>query len=134
MKGSFQAGGRARAGARSSVAMLCVLVLSILALGRSAWAQMVNSADTVRRGHDLAAVARATCHRVAVDQRSAPILAPPAPSFDAIAQRADSSADALGNFIVSTRRTPEHPTAMPNPHLSQYQVDQVVAYILSLRK
>jgi hypothetical protein len=36
----------------------------------------------------------------------------------------------LEHFIITTR----HPTSMPNPYLLEYQVQEVVTYILSLRK
>jgi cytochrome c551/c552 len=108
--------------------------LSLLAIAAPAGAQMVNSADTARKGHDLANIACSNCHQVAVDQRAAPVLATPAPSFDSIAQRTDINADALEHFITSTRRSSDHPTDMPNPYLLEYQVQQVLTYILSLRK
>ena len=108
--------------------------LTILPIADPAWAQMVNSADTARKGLYLAAIACSTCHKVAVDQRAAPVLAPPAPSFDSIAQRPDLNADVLEHFITSTRRNVDHPADMPNPYLLEYQVQEIVAYILSLRK
>ena len=95
---------------------------------------MVNSANTVRKGHDLASIACSNCHQVAVDQAAAPVLPNPAPSFDSIARRPDIDADTLEHFITSTRRNLDHPTDMPNPYLLEYQVQQVVTYILSLRK
>jgi mono/diheme cytochrome c family protein len=118
--------------AKSGFASLAAL--SSLLLAGPAWAQMVNSANTIRRGHDLASIACANCHQVAVDQRPARVLAAPAPSFDSIAQRPDINADVLQHLITSTRRNVEHPAGMPNPYLLEYQVQQVVTYILSLRK
>ena len=123
-------------------AFIALAALSILTIAGPAWAQMVNSADTARKGHDLATVACSNCHQVAVDQRVAPVLAPPAPSFDSIAQRPDLNADVLEHFITSTRRNVDHPARrnvdhpadMPNPYLLEYQVQEIVAYILSLRK
>jgi hypothetical protein len=38
------------------------------------------------------------------------------------------------HFIITTRRSVDHPTSMPNPYLLEYQVQEVVTYILSLRK
>jgi mono/diheme cytochrome c family protein len=125
----FRARDRATVGAFRSLA-----ALSILAIADPAWAQMVNSADTARKGHDLATIACSHCHQVAVDQRATSVLASPAPSFDSIAQRSDINADRLEHFITSTRRNLDHPTDMPNPYLLEYQVQQVVTYILSLRK
>jgi hypothetical protein len=70
----------------------------------------------------------------ASDQRFMPVLQPPAPSFDSIAQRNDTNADSLRTFITTTHRGLDHPKGMPNPYLADYQITQVVAYILSLRK
>ncbi len=74
------------------------------------------------------------CHVAAPDQAHKPILNPPAPSFESIAQRADISADSLENFITTTHRGLDNPNGMPNLSLVDYQVKEVVAYILSLRK
>jgi mono/diheme cytochrome c family protein len=115
-------------------AFALLATLSILAIANPARAQMVNSADTVRKGRALATIACANCHQVAVDQRSTSVLASLAPSFDTIAQRPGVNADVLEHFISTTRRNAEHPTDMPNPYLLEYQVQQVVTYILSLRK
>ena len=115
-------------------AFIALAALSILTIAGPAWAQMVNSADTARKGHDLATVACSNCHQVAVDQRAAPLLARPAPSFDSIAQRSDINADVLEHFIITTRRSVDHPADMPNQYLLEYQVQEVVTYILSLRK
>jgi mono/diheme cytochrome c family protein len=125
----FQTKARAMAHAFTLLATLFAL-----AMAGSARAQMVNSANTARKGLFLATVACSTCHQVAGDQRSVPVLAPPAPSFDAIAQRQGINEDALEHFIATTRRSPDHPNSMPNPYLLEYQVREVVTYILSLRK
>jgi len=97
----------------------------------SAFAQ---PADDVRKGHDLAAIVCANCHVAAADQRFKPILNPPAPSFESIAQRPDTSAESLEKFMTTTHRGLDNPAGMPNPYLMDYQLKQAVAYILSLRK
>jgi hypothetical protein len=76
----------------------------------------------------------AFCHVAAQDQANMPILNPPAPSFESIAQRTDISANWLENFITTTHRGLDNPSGMPNPSLLDYQVIQVAAYLLSLRK
>jgi mono/diheme cytochrome c family protein len=124
-----------RARERATVRALASLAaLAISATAGPALAQMVNSADTARKGHQLATVACANCHRVAVDQHAAPLVVPPAPSFEAIAQWPGINSDVLEHFITTTRRSADHPTGMPNPYLLEYQVREVVTYILSLRK
>jgi cytochrome c1 len=114
-----------RAALLSSVA-LCV------AMG-SARAQDATAGD-IRKGHDLASTVCAICHVGAPDQAHKPLMNPPAPSFESIAQRKDINADSLRKFITTTHRGLDSPVGMPNPDLMDFQVKDVVAYILSLRK
>ena len=100
----------------------------------SASGQETTSADDLRKGHQLAIMVCAFCHVAAPDQARMPILDPPAPSFESIAQRTDISADWLEKFISTTHRGLDNPSGMPNPSLLDYQVKQVAAYLLSLRK
>ncbi len=115
---------------RTALTWLAVFWLSVF----SAWSQEGNTADEVRKGHQLAAMLCANCHVAAPDQPFMPILNPPAASFDSIAQRKDLTADWLQNFMTTTHRGLDNPKGMPNPYLADYQVKQVVAYLLSLRK
>ena len=100
----------------------------------SAVGQETTSADDLRKGHRLAIMVCAFCHVAAPDQARMPILDPPAPSFESIAQRTDVTADWLEKFISTTHRGLDNPSGMPNPSLLDYQVKQVAAYLLSLRK
>lgn len=100
----------------------------------SAQGQESNSAAELRAGHQLAAMLCGTCHVAAPDQPFAPILNPPAPSFASIVERKDFSAEWLQNFLATTHRGLDEPNGMPNPYLADYQVKQVVAYLMSLRK
>ena len=92
-------------------AFIALAALSILTIAGPAWAQMVNWADTARKGHDW----RQSLVRIATRWRSI-------------------NADVLEHFTITTRRSVDHPTSMPNPYLLEYQVQEVVTYILSLRK
>lgn len=100
----------------------------------SAWGQEGNSAAEIRAGHQLAAMLCGTCHVATPDQPFMPILNPPAPSFESIVQRKDLNADWLKNFLTTTHRGLDMPNGMPNPYLADYQVKQVIAYLMSLRK
>jgi cytochrome c1 len=64
----------------------------------------------------------------------APILNPPASPFASIVQRKDFTADWLRNFLTTTHRGLDEPNGMPNPYLVDYQIKQVIAYMMSLRK
>jgi len=62
-----------------------------------------------------------------------PILRNPGPSFAAIAARPSTSEATLRAYLM-TRHPDMGPAGqMPNPRLVDYQIDEVVAYILSLR-
>lgn len=109
-----------------------LLVLSVTV--GAARAQQPQNADDIRQGHQLAAMLCAQCHVAAADQRFMPEINPPAPPFATIAQRPDLSADWLKTYLATTHRGLDNPKGMPNPYLADYQVRQVSAYLLSLRK
>jgi mono/diheme cytochrome c family protein len=100
----------------------------------SACAQDATVADDVQQGHHLALVICVYCHVAASDQESEPILKPPAPPFAAIAQRPEVNAEFLRAFLATTHRSLEAKKGMPNPELLDFQIRQVSAYLLSLRK
>ena len=93
-----------------------------------------GTAEDVRQGHQLAVLLCANCHVAAPDQPFMPILHPPAPSFESIVQSKDFNVAALEKFITTTHRGLDNPNGMPNPYLMEYQVKQVIAFLLSLRK
>jgi mono/diheme cytochrome c family protein len=64
---------------------------------------------------------------------NAPILHPPAPAFDKIAQRKEMTVETLRKFLLTTHRDVNAPNGMSNPQLTQSQIDQLAAYISSLR-
>jgi mono/diheme cytochrome c family protein len=100
----------------------------------SAWGQQGNTADDVREGHRVALAVCAICHVAAADQPNKPLRHPPAPSFESIAQRKDINADSLRNFLTTTHAGVDNPRGMPKPEIADFQVKQVIAYLLSLRK
>lgn len=110
------------------------LVGLVLAAGSAAGQDNENTAKEVQDGHHLALMVCAICHVAAPDQRSDPILRPPAPPFATIVQRKDFSAEWLKNFLATTHRGLDTPAGMPNPQLADYQVQEIVAYMMSLRK
>ena len=100
----------------------------------SAHAQDASATDDVQQGHRLAIIICANCHIAARDQPFEPILRPPAPPFESIAQRGTTNADSLRTFLTNTHRDISNPEGMPNPQLLDFQIKQVSAYLLSLRK
>ncbi len=107
------------------------LVLAFV-LGGVAAAQ--EGKDEVAQGHHLATLICSACHVAAPDQNFEPILRPPAPPFASIAQRSNVTADYLRTFLTTTHRDISNPNGMPNPQLLDYQIKEISAYILSLRK
>lgn len=98
----------------------------------SAWGQ--DAAEDLRQGHQLATMLCGNCHLAAPDQPFKPELKPPAPSFQSIAQRKDVNEQTLQSFLSTTHRGLDAPKGMPHPYLADYQVKQVIAYLLSLRE
>ena len=111
------------------------IVIGILLVG-PALAQQAETLDSaeVQNGHRLAATICAICHVAAPDQRFLPELAPPAPSFASIVERKEFNADWLTHFMTTTHRGLDIPSGMPNPELMDYQIREIIAYMLSLRK
>jgi mono/diheme cytochrome c family protein len=113
--------------------MSIVMIALWLGFG-PAFAQQGTRADEVSKGHHLAVMICSICHLAAPDQARLPRLKPPGPSFASIAQRPGTDEQSLTTFITTTHRGLDKPAGMPNPDLAPYQVKEVIAYILSLRK
>jgi mono/diheme cytochrome c family protein len=106
-----------------------------------AWAATMTHAQSgprsgpqLQRGHDVALSQCSACHVVARDQESPPLLRNPAPSFQSIAARPETTEKSLRHFIASTHWDLKTvPITMPNPELSAADATAVVRYILSLK-
>jgi hypothetical protein len=109
---------------------ISVLMIALAVLGSSALAQERSDAQ---QGKRLALRICANCHLVAPDARQ-PILQPPAPSFESIAQRSTTTADYVRRFLTTRHRDLSDLQGMPNLELSDYQIEPLTAYLLSLRK
>jgi mono/diheme cytochrome c family protein len=81
---------------------------------------------TIARGQEIAERACGGCHAIA-DRPGSTVQGTAAPSFGAIAGRPNQTPQRLQTFIM----TPHRP--MPGIPLSLAEVDDVVAYILSLK-
>lgn len=109
------------------------LVVFWMAVG-AAWGEEAGTAADVQAGHRLVSAVCGNCHVATPDQPMAPILYPPAPPLASIVQRKDFTADWLQNFLTTTHRGLDMPNGMPSPYLADFQVQQVIAYLMSLRK
>lgn len=113
-----------------AIAVLCAL---IRILDASAGAEEPSSADDIRAGRALSLRLCTPCHVVSPDQETAPILQPPARNFRSIANRRGTTAESLRRFLGETHRSLGKPGGMPNPQLTEDQVRQATAFILSLK-
>jgi mono/diheme cytochrome c family protein len=115
--------------------VLLTLVLALLTSGLAASAQAQEAkGNLVTAGHDFALQNCAPCHVVANDQKSAPMLNPPAPSFSEIAQRSELSEASLRKFLITLHRNIGRNGKMPNWLLAGFHIDKIVAYLLSLKE
>ena len=115
--------------------MTRLVMLVLVALGGvfgNALAQ--ENGASVQEGRRLAILICANCHVAAPNQPNEPILRPPAPAFEAIAQRGTTSIESVEAFLKTTHRDISNPQGMPNPQLLDSQIKDVAAYILSMRK
>ncbi len=106
-----------------SVVVKALLVLTASTFASCAWAE---ESGNVRDGLRFAQSVCAECHAVRDGERASPKAQ--APSFTTVANTAGMNAMALEVWF----QTP-HPT-MPNLKFSNQESDDVIAYILSLRK
>jgi mono/diheme cytochrome c family protein len=105
----------------------------VLALSSLASADDQKTADLVQAGHSFALKVCWACHVTGKDQVATPILSDPAPSFLEIAQRPNLNEAALRKFLSTHNATMGTNSKMPNPRLVDYQIDEIVAYLISLK-
>jgi mono/diheme cytochrome c family protein len=111
-----------------------LLLAIMLACGAAPLARAQDGqSDLAASGHDFALKVCAACHVVATDQISPPILKPPAPSFAAIVKHGDVSEASLRKLLSTPHGNLGRSAKMPNPQLADFQIDKVVAYLLSLK-
>lgn len=85
--------------------------------------------DQVSEGRALANASCGTCHVVADAVKDAPAIRPSPPGFLEIVSRPSFSVDGLRQFLMSSHRRLGPEQAMPNPRLSESQVEAIVAYL-----
>lgn len=103
--------------------------------------------DQVAEGRNLAHVICGTCHLVPDSAAAAPTASPspslsapnrpaprfPAPSFAALAARPSFTETSLRQLLASNHRWIGADQAMPNPRLSESQIEEMVAYFEALK-
>ncbi len=116
-----------------------VVMLAVLGVFASAFAPGARAADQpetedVRAGRALSLRLCTACHIVSPDQEMAPILEQPAPSFRAIANRAGTTEESLRRFISETHSSMNNVRSMPNLHLTDDQIREAAAFLMSLKR
>ncbi|MFY9655154.1 MAG: c-type cytochrome [Methylocystis sp.] len=110
-----------------------LLAPALLAVALCAAHAQESKADPVAAGRDIALKICATCHVVASDQESAPLLKPPAPSFAEISAKPATNAASLREFLAKAHGEARRSSRMPAFMLGEFQIAPLVAYIESLR-
>ena len=116
--------------APAGIALAGIALATVLAMPTAA--QPAGRSDPIA-GRALALKVCTACHVVSPDQPFPPIRYEPAPPFQAIANRPDTGMGTLTTFLRTTHTTVEQPFTMPNLLLTDRQVMDLSAYILSLR-
>ncbi len=85
---------------------------------------VADEASDARAGLELAKSVCSPCHVVSQ------AVGPP---FAEIAKGPRAAPEALRDFVHSTGSDVSHPSAMPNPSLTDRQIDEITAYLATLR-
>ena len=110
------------------------IVTLVLSASLAASAQAETPAgEQVAAGRNFARRVCGACHVVTQQRDELPVLAPPGPSFAVLAQRPRLTEAALREFLGSNHRNLGPAAAMPNPRLADYQIDEIVAFMMSLK-
>jgi mono/diheme cytochrome c family protein len=109
-----------------------VAAMLLVSLAFSTRAEVV-SGDQIAAGRTFAERVCGACHVVTQQRDELPVLAPPGPSFAVLAQRPALTEQSLREFLGSNHRNLGPAEAMPNPRLVDYQINEIVAYFMSLK-
>jgi mono/diheme cytochrome c family protein len=104
----------------------------LVSLALSARAEAASD-DQIAAGRKFAEQVCGACHVVTQQRDELPVLAPPGPSFAVLAQRPALTEQSLRNFLGSNHRNLGPAEAMPNPRLVDYQINEIVAYLMLLK-
>src|SRR5262245_48765577 len=113
--------------------LMAVLFFSLLTTAaESANPQKPADRGDAEAGHDLAEQACTGCHVVSSDQPFAPLIKG-APDFREIANRSNVTAASLRRTIAALPLIPRK-GRMANPHLTDDELADMAAYIMTLRE
>ncbi len=110
------------------------LFATMVLAGAATHAAAADDADEVANGHQLALEICSACHIAAPDQKTTPILNPPAPSLEALANKPGATAASVQKFLLTIHLSLANGKDMPNPELTEDQARDLALYVMSLRK
>jgi mono/diheme cytochrome c family protein len=125
---------RTRCGMNKNRMCIMGLMYALTGLGflnSQALGQTSNGGD-INLGRKLATEKCSPCHVVRADQNQT--LHPTGPSFEEIAQGGKTDPEFFRGFLKGTQSNVGHPGGMPNPQLLEEEIQEIGAYIRSLRK
>jgi cytochrome c1 len=114
--------------------LAALLFAFVAASASTVRAEGPSSAEDIEAGRVLSLRICTACHLVSRDQDTLPILRPPAPSFPSIANRRGTTEEGVRRFLRTTHSTVRNPNSMPNPALTDDQIRQAAAFLMSLKK
>jgi mono/diheme cytochrome c family protein len=110
-------------------------ILSLRSPGLPPPASPASRGPHVEAGELIALKQCSICHVVSADPRYRPSLEQPAPSFEAIAADPRTNATSLRTFVRKTHWDEKTiPMTMPGQYLGAVETEDVISYLLSLRK
>ena len=104
--------------------LLAIVTISLILLSRTDLAQADGSGDPAA-GRRIAANSCSSCHQIDVRMRDS--TDDPIPSFQAVAAMPSTTMLAINVFLRTSHK------AMPNIVLTENEISDISAYILSLR-
>jgi mono/diheme cytochrome c family protein len=114
--------------ARIAAGAMFSLTLGALSLSAHAEPNKVASG----MGHDLAQVKCSSCHLIEPGQKNAPDHVG-GPSFQTVADRPGTTEATLRKHLQTTHASGIVPLSMPNPNLSQDELNKIIHYLVSLK-
>lgn len=111
---------------------LRALVALLATLACSTWAR-ADDGDNVRMGKELAAKLCSRCHAMPSEPGGVRPLGISGRSFEKIAKGNKAAPGALRDFLRTAHNSVSHPGNMPNPELTDQQIQLISDYIASLR-
>jgi cytochrome c1 len=113
------------------VRMVSPVLVAMLAFPAFADADKVKD---IQVGKELAMKVCSPCHVIPSHPIQEQASRPSGPPFEEIAKGSKATPEALRVFLFSTHSNVSHPGAMPNPGLTEEEVQLICAYLTSLRK